>query len=300
VIQPETPQGVDPQADETANSVSDKGVAHLKRVVLKEQGPRLPLGLVTTDGSYAKDIAVRRWRMAEERELGDLRDKNRDANVAQFVGMVLATMCTQVGQHKFEGMKPEERRIHISQMFMGDVFYAYVWLRMQALGNELHLNLRCPNCGFKFPFTADLETVEVDVCEKLGDSLWEYKLREPFSIRGKEVTDLLMGPARWTSLENMQGVGGLNTGAAKASVILGSIHGIANWKDKEGKPQQVALAESELDEMGKRDIEAITNRVDEHAIGPNMSVEGNCQRCRYQYKLAIDWGYDNFFGDSSR
>jgi hypothetical protein len=299
VIQQDTPQGVDPQADTPTATDETPKKTEIKRVALKEQGARLPLGIINTDGTYTKDIAVRRWRMAEERELGELRDKNRDANVAQFVGMVLATMCTQLGRHKFEELKQEERRIHISQMFMGDVFYAYVWLRLQTLGSELHLNLRCPNCGFRFPLVADLETIEVDGCDTLEECMWEYKLKESFEIRGKEVTDLLMGPARWTSLESMQGVGGLNTGAAKASVILGSIHGIANWKDKDGKPMQVALAESELDEMGKRDIEAITNRVDEHAVGPNMSVEGSCQRCRYQYKLAIDWGYDSFFGDSS-
>lgn len=285
--------------ENSTEAARDPKSVNLKKVTLQEQGPMLPLGVINSDGDYSKDIATKRWRMAEERELGDIRDKNRDVNVAQFVSMVLATMCTKLGNHDLEKMKPEERRAVISQMYMGDVFYAYVWLRMKTLGNELHLNLSCPNCRNKFPFVADLNTIEVDVCDGLDDSLWVYDLKEPFDIRGKQVTSLLLGPARWTSLENMRGVGGMNTGAAKAGVILGSIHGIANWKDDKGKPQKVALAESELDEMVKVDIESITNRIDEHAIGPNMSVEGVCTRCRYNYKLAIDWGYDNFFGDSS-
>lgn len=283
---------------ENPNTANDSSAVKLKKITLQEQGPRLPLGIIDTNGDYIKDIATKRWRMAEERELGDMRDRNRDVNVAQFVSMVLSTMCNKMGTHNFESMKHEERRVVVSQMFMGDVFYAYVWLRMKTLGNELHLNLTCPQCRNKFPFVADLNTIEVDVCDKLDDALWTYELKEPFDIRGKSVTSLLLGPARWTSLESMKS-GVMNTGAAKAGVILGSIHGIANWKDKEGKPQKVALSESELDEMVKLDIEGITNRIDDYAIGPNMSVEGVCNRCRYNYKLAIDWGYDSFFGDSS-
>jgi hypothetical protein len=268
----------------------------MKTVQLKELGPQLPLGLVDAKGSWAKDIATRPWRMKEERELGALRDQNRDANVAMFVGMVLGAMCTKLGANDLESIKSTERRIIVSQMFTGDVFYAYIWLRVQAIGSELQMQLTCPNCSSKFPFDADLESVEVTTVEKLEDAQWTYELANPFTLRGQQLTKLLLGPSRWNGLE-MMGPSGLNTGAAKAGMIRSSIHAIYG---KDGKPMAIALTDTELDEMSKRDLERITTQIEKNHVGPNMAVEGKCEKCRAAFKMPIDWGYDSFFGSSGR
>jgi len=185
----------DPQAAETK-----KTGPNTSTVTLKKLGAKLPLGILNGDGTYSGDIAVRPWRMKEERELGELRDSHRDGNVAQYVGMVLATMCTKLGPHNFEGMKFEERRIIVGQMYMGDVFYAYIWLRIQAMGHQLNMNLTCPNCERKFPFVADLESTEVIAADNLKDAKWEYKLHTPIKLRDTMVKSLLIGPARWNGL----------------------------------------------------------------------------------------------------
>lgn len=274
-----------------------------KTVTLAEQGARLPLGIRASDGAYRKDIAVRPWRMKEERELGRIRDQNKDANVAQFVSMVLSAMCTRLGPHDFESMsKPEERQVHVSQMFMGDVFYAYIWLRIQAMGHELGLDVTCPRCRHSYPFVADLNTVETVVVENEEQARWEYELKAPFEVRGKTVERLMLGPSRWNGLEMMSG-NSISTGEAKAGIIRSSIVGLGtpDWDvDEAGNLRPLVLTDAELDEMAKRDIEAITNSIEKHAVGPNMAVEDKCNRCGAEIKLAIDWGYDNFFGDSSR
>lgn len=269
----------------------------ITKSLLKDLGPRLPLGVIDSSGAYVKDLAVRPWRLKEERELGEIRDQNRDANVAQFVSMVLGTMCTRIGTHELETIKLPERRVIVSQMFMGDVFFAYIWLRIQALGPELKVDLTCPNCSSKFPFSADLETIEVTSAETLSDALWEYKLHHPFSLRSRQIERLQLGPARWNGLEMMSNSGSLNTGAAKAGIIRASVHGIP---DKDGKFTSTALGEYELDEMSKRDIEEISNQIDKHAIGANMAIEGKCTKCRYSFKMPIDWGYDGFFAVSGQ
>ena len=133
--------------------------------------------------------------------------------------------------------------------------------------------------------------------ETYEDAQWTYELEEPFEIPGAKVTELKPPPPRWTTLENMKSAGGLNTGAAKAGMIAGCIIGI---KDASGKEQQAMLSMVELDEMSKIDLENITARMDENAIGPNMAIEGDCPRCRSNYVTPIDWSYDNFFGSSSR
>lgn len=282
------------------NKENETKKINAKRVTLKELDQLMPLGITNNDGSYAKSFEIKRWRMKEEREIGEQKELHKNASIGQYVGIVLSTMCTSIGNINFESLKKAEKNVHISQMFVGDVFYIYTWLRRNSIGNELQISVKCPNCSNKFKVDANLDTIEVDTCEKLEDACWNYKLIDPFEIRGKLVTELLMGPPRWMALENLKGTNTANTGAVKAGLILGSIQGIVDWKDENGKPKQIALTVNELDEMCKKDIEKITHEMDENAIGPNMSVEGDCPRCRSDYHMPIDWSYDNFFDISGR
>ena len=265
------------------------------KTTLEAQGPRLPLGTVAGEG-LSKELAVRPWRMKEERELGALRDANQNANMAEYVSMVLSAMCTKIGSHELDDpkMKPEQKRLAIGQMFTPDVFYAYVYLRTQALGPELALNVTCPRCAQKVPkFVADLSSVEVTTADTLGEACWEYHLLNPITVRGKKVGTFVLGPTRWNALEMMKGAG---IGMAKPAMIKASIHAVGSKEDGE----QVVLTETDLDELTKRDIEAMTSQIDNHSLGPNMAVEGKCPSCSFDFKLPIDWGYDSFFGDSSQ
>lgn len=272
----------------------------IKTVTLKELGQVMPLGILDGNGNFSKSFDIKRWRMKEERELGEQKELNKDQTIGQFVGIVLSTMCNSIGNLNFETMKRAEKQVHISQMFVGDVFYVYTWLRRKSVGSKLSLNIKCPNCSNKFQLDANMDTLDVNICDTLDDACWDYKLQEPFEIRGRLVTELIMGPPRWTALDSLKGIGSLNTGGAKAGLILGSINAIKDWKDESGNPMQVALTINELDEMGKVDIETLTSQMDKNAIGPNMSVEGVCNRCRSDYHMVIDWSYDNFFDISGQ
>lgn len=261
---------------------------------LKERGPVLPLGTLDGSGKLCKDMLCRRWRMKEETELGELRDRNKDANVAQYVNMVIATMYETLGHHKLSKTHETERKILLSQMDTGDIFYAYIWLRVQALGPELDVNIKCPNCGKEIAFTADLNTTEIRCADTLEDTHWEYNLLEPFEIRNKPAKTLLMQSAPWNTLESMSPQGGLNTGAAKAAMIRASIRGI---KDIEGAS---IISPTELEEMAKRDIEHLTSMMNKKYLGPRMIVKDQCPKCKDKFEAPMDWGYDGFFGVSSQ
>ena len=216
--------------------------------------------------------------------------------MAQYVGMVLGTMCTRLGSHDFESaeLKMEQKRLAIGQMFVGDVFYAYVWLRIQALGAELVLNLTCPQCNKKIEnFVADLDSVEVEVADTLDDACWDYELKNPLTIRGETVSHLVLGPARWNAIELVKGGG---RGVAKPLIIKAAIQSLGTKEDN----KRIALTETELDELTKRDIEAMVSQIDNRSIGPSMAIEGTCKACARDFRLPIDWGYDSFFGDSSQ
>lgn len=272
-------------------------------VTLAELGPQLPIG-IESNGQIGKQLSELPWKMKHEKELGAMRAKNQGISVAQFTSMVLATLYKRMGPHDFEPMDFNARRIHISQAFMADVYYAYVWLRRQSIGNVCDMKLRCPNCTNQFDFAADLNTVEVRVPQPvepvkddkqpvgLPNMNWTYKLQDPFELRNKTVTELLLGPARWYAMEAVKGQ--MNTGEAKYAIINGSIHKVG------GHDQQLVLADHELDEMSKRDLEQITAEIDANALGPDMSIKDVCPRCNRDFELPIDWGFDSFFGISSR
>lgn len=276
-------------ADNTTQEVKSA----VKTLTISQLGPQLPLG-ADVGGALVKGLATRPWRFKEERELGALREQHSEANMFQYVNMVLATMCPELGHHKFnEQQKLAERQVHIGQLYMPDVFYAYVWLRIQALGPLLAMKYACPHCRTKGTVNADLNTTMVKTVDNLADAQWTYELTTPLKIRGKELTKLKMGPPRWNALEMADTNMGMNTAAAKLLVIVGSIHAA----DELGGA--VFIAADELDEMTKRDIEALASLIDANSVGPKMVLEHACTKCKAPMRLPIDWSYDSFFGISS-
>lgn len=264
-----------------------------KPQTMAERGPVLPLGIGDTGGTLHQDLSVRPWRMKEERELGALRDEHKSANLAEYVSMVLATMCTRLGPHDMDGMKFAERRLVIGQMFMADVFYAYVWLRIQALGADLPIKFNPRWSAEAVTVHADLNTVEVVSAKSVEEASWQYELKNPIEIRGVEVTEFKLAPPRWSTLESIEAIGGgsNDTGLQKSALIRSSV------VECEGISGSLMLTDSELDELTKLDIETLTRLMDDKNLGPVMVVEGKHRG--NPYRVPIDWGYDSFFAISS-
>jgi hypothetical protein len=260
---------------------------------LKELGPVLPLG-IESGGKMFHNFSVSKWTMKQEKELGELRTEHKEAGLGRYVSMVLATMCPNIGPHDFTKISFNESLVYISNLLMGNAYYVYCWLRYQSLGEKLGLKIDCPRCTHSFDFEADLETLDVRTAESLEAFCWEHVLHEPLEIRGKEIKGFKLGPARWntteTSTDKVEGIGILKEG-----IIRGSIYGVLGEEDV-----PVVFGESELDEMCKRDIEAISRGIEDNYLGPDMSIKVRCDKCKSEIESQINWGYDNFFGISSR
>jgi phage FluMu protein Com len=273
----------------------------VRKTTVGEQGPNLPLGFLDASGAHTKQLDVKTWTMVEEKLLAKLKeDGGENLTVGRHVSGVLATMFNRLGHYDFGGdMKPAEKQIVVSQAFMGDVWYAYVWLRIQAIGSELKVKIRCPKCKNLYDFTGDLNSTEVNVADKLTDLLWDYELHDPIKIYSKQVTKLRMGPARWAMIESHDGTGG--DAAAKEVAIRSHVYFLND------EPDQCVLGECAIDAMGKVDIEMLTAKVDERFLGPNMSLETGPEnpcphpRCKSVevHRIPLDWTYDNFFAISS-
>jgi hypothetical protein len=256
----------------------------------------MPLGVLGGDGQMHRQLAVRPWRLKEERALGHRREELQGENMGKYVSVVLSTMYTRFGHHDWSGWEDKntvERELVISQIMMPDVFYAFIWLRVQSMGKDLPMGLKCPHCHAKtadFDWVGDLNTLEVRVPETPEGALWHYHLKTPITVRNKEVTHMVLGPPRWHHIE---AIGDITMGAAKASIIHASIKQMPEVQEDE-----IALDEAELDGLVKADIEALTDGIGANSYGPRMTVEPKCPK-GHSFDIPIDWRYDSFFGISS-
>jgi hypothetical protein len=256
----------------------------------------LPLGI--RDGnSYNKTFSIKRWTMKQEREIGLLAEKNKDATTGRFVAMLIGTMFTRLGPWDFEKLSIEEKILKIMTMFSGDVMFLYCYMRYKSLGPEIDIKLACPNtraCGNEFVFKGDVGSIDNTCFSDFEESKWFYELKEPFEIRKKQINKFRLAPSRWNSYEsftdkNMKGFGDL-----KAKIFVSHIIGLNEEKES------INLVDHELDEMGKADIETLSNKIDQNRLGPDLSIEAVCDNCKTKFIRTIPWEYTNFFGISSQ
>ncbi len=265
---------------------------------MAEIGSQLPVGMINAEGVLEKSLSVRIWRTKEERELGKL--KKPKMNLASYVSTILSYMCTSFGRHNWPDTpqantkQSDERRAVLSQAFIGDIFYAYCFLRREALGTEIKTKVTCPNCGDNFPFSGDLDTIEVVTVDNVEDLLWTFDLSNPIEIRKQKVQSFRMTSPRWAMIEQTASVAPNNEALAKITAVRGAIIGLND------DPQDLVLMENELDELTKRDFERLMAEVDQNFTGPKMSLEGVCRKCAADFRSPIDWNYERFFSASSR
>lgn len=255
-------------------------------------GHNLPVGRVMADGKLSKSFTLKPWRMKEEKQLAEWKTKYKGGlTLGTYVTQVLATMVESIGGVTLPESEVD-RRMMLSSMFMADIMYMYVALRVEALGNELKMRLPCPACRSRFDFTADLNSLDIRTITNPADLAWDFKLRTPLKHRGDLRHTLTLRPTLWMTLES-KGAG--DTAGMSSAVIAGSITALNGIPADEFTP----VPESALDELTKYDLEMLTKSISENSPGPVMCVEEPCSKCQASFFWPIDWGYDNFFSHSS-
>lgn len=269
---------------------------------MAEYGDKLPIGILDSDGRLHKDIVTKTWKTRDDRELG--KKIAPDANLVEHVPLVVANMCSRLGPHNMDTLDDAHKSVILSTMYLADVFYVYTLLRAKTMGPRLSLNVSCPRagCGVEFPYVGDLNTIEVAAVavDDIDAIMWRYDLEESITIRRQTVTHFQMAYPKWSVMELARG--NTNEAEVKALAIQGTIVGLNDDQTP------VALTLNEIDELSKRDFEAIQEGLNQNFLGPKMGLEGKCspevctrfKRGGHEFKLAIDWTYKSFFGASSR
>lgn len=273
--------------------MNEKSESKIRVSSLAENGPVLPIGIRDPAGAYCKDLKVKDWTMKEETRLGEkIEEQKQNVRVGRYISLVLSHLCEKIGSHDFTSMSEKAKQLAISQMYLADVLFAYLWLRLESMGHKFPLQLQCPNCGSASNMDTDLRELDVRSVDSIEEAEWSYKLQRPFEIRGKTAEELLIRPPGWSAIEGLGGKLGRNFGALKAAIIHGSVHSVTG-------SDPVPLAVHEFDEMRKIDFESLTAEIDRRTAGPDFSVEASCWDCGFLIRDMIRWASEDFFGVSS-
>lgn len=267
-----------------------KPKSSFRTVKLRELGNKLPVGLSLANGALQREFDFRVFKTSDERTLGRLVKNN--TKMHDYVATVIAYMFNRIGPFNFteKEMSIPEKKMQLNRLYMGDVLYAYIMLRIDAIGEKLDQKIACKKCEEEFVWSGDLYDVDVTTVDKEEDLLWTYELKRPVKIRGVEVKKVRASTAHWSVLSTLeQG----NEHSAKIAAVGGAICGLND------DPTFIQLEPEEIDELHKRDFEGICARINDRFAGPSMAIEGE-HTCGNQFRIAIDWSYQNFFRVSSQ
>jgi hypothetical protein len=258
-------------------------------------GRFLPIG-VLHGAQLHRGFALRPFRMKEERELENIKARNPGISMADFVASVMAHMFTSVGPWtNFASLTEAERRLIVSQMYLADVMYAYIQLRIEAIGTDIGFDLKCPACRKRWRWTADLSQTDVVVAEGGPASLtWLHELRDGLTTPKGEVRSLVLQPPRWHAMSGVRTRvdESPNEGDLKLQLIAS---GIRQAGDHADLPITIDILEG----LSKYDLERLSRSIDADTPGADLELESKCPNCGTEFSHALNWSWGFFFGGSS-
>lgn len=260
------------------------------KLLLKDLKNKLP---IEDKSKQDQTFTFRDWGMPEEKHIAKLKDKN--PSIGKFINKVFCYMLATLNGEDFQVLSEEQKMLRINQMPMGNVFYMYLYLRYDQLGNDIVMSLECPICSYKTKeFIADIGDVDVDC--KIGnyDETFIYTLRKPVTLdKGNQLIEKLkLGLAKWNVMERADDQASANQAIMKELTFRNSIVSIEGI-DTPMVPDQI------ISKLRKIDIEYIQRMLSEHNAGPTIVIDAECSKCGKSHLRAIDWSYDNFFGIGS-
>jgi len=262
---------------------------------LGDWGKQLPVGIEVGD-KLVKSFDLMPLDFKKEREINRQWGAARRSTltISDYIGTILSNTVTQIGTQDITKFKHEKRLLIFNQMYQADVFYVYAYLRLLSLGHEMRMTeMQCGSCGFKFPFSADLRSLEVVVIGSPSELISDIELRDGFDLNGQNRTKLKVKPPLWSMMGANFPMAG-NEAELFAAMMANCVIAI------DGMPDGTVLTTREFDQFTKYDVEICQNVLNSVLAGPRWEIEGTCPKCEASFYDLVDWSYDGFFALSSR
>jgi hypothetical protein len=265
-----------------------------KIITLADWGPQLPVGY-EVGGKLVKDFAPGPWKTRQEKLLGEAKKEQKGKSLGAFVTKMLGILMTQIGPHQnFNQLDEAEKDLIISQSYMADILYMYIWLRHRFLGDKISMDAVCPNCDNEFVWNGDLSTLDISVVQDSNQLKREVVLKDGMLLHGDLRKSLIVRPPFWGAMEHPKLLETSNEVEQDIILIKDSIIGAEGLNGD----QPLAVTDEAIDDLEKWDYETLVAEINE-APGPNMLAKISC-RCSYRWMQMIRWRYDSFFKLSSQ
>lgn len=272
---------------------------HVK--ILRDLGSQFPIGIPDPASSrLVRGFELGDWTMAEEEKISEAREQ-ADMTMGLFVSHVLANLSLQLGSHKIRELKPPERMVLISGMFVADVLYAYIYTRHQFYGKELKVHFTCPLCKKSMSNEVDLSDLDVRCvdAENISELREEVMLNRPIQLEqpAAKLLGVIYEPTRWAGVESLPVASASNRAKFLRAMFKSSCSGLI-WE--KANPEQTLpelLTDNVIDKFSKNDIELMAVAMDRINRGPILRAAVSCTNstCRVETEVNIDWSYDSFF-----
>jgi len=268
--------------------------ATLRLVTIKEWGKKLPIGMVEGE-TLTKDFDLKPLDWGVERDINRTWDekggRGRGTRMTDYLGAILAHTITMLAGEDFQKQPVAKRLLILNEMFLGDVFFLYAWLRIQSLGAKFEArNLQCPSCKKHFDQWMDLDTLEINTKSEVKKLERKVTLRDGFQLMGEFRKELVLRPALFKAL----GTTSPNQTEVFGSLLRSSVHSIP------GCEYQTTITENEILRLSKYDMALLEDAIDALTGGPRWDLECTCPKCGNGFVYLVDWTYQNFFKHSSR
>jgi hypothetical protein len=266
---------------------------------LQEVGRVLPIGYYDASGKLHREFEIVDWDWEVEEALGELAEKESEMTMGVYVSEVIGTALKGLGELLFERLKRSQRRLVVSRLFYSDAIYIYVHARIAALGPHVRFErFKCERCRKPTDFVGDLRTLEVKTYPEGKVPRRVVPLDHPFRYATKDVSKVVVGPLKWAFMETGDVTTLTNPAKFRLATLQHGVIGLEGAGLDEGVP--VRITREHAKEIGPAGINRLVRAIDELGGGAVMECAGRCVACGHEFRRAIDWTYDNFFGRSSQ
>ena len=273
-----------------------------KLILLSELGKQLPIGLLETveEANGQKevlkkefDVIATDWNIERDVDKTWKKIKQQPGiTILDYLVCVLAHTVIKLAGVNFRKHNPDRRLAVLNNMFAGDIFYMYTYVRIESMGNTFPIEkMECARCKHVHDFPVDLYSLEVATRKDAAGLYKTIQLRDGFESMGEQRHEITIRPATFFALAHIPDT---NEAEMFAALTKDSVVAI------EGMPEGATMTDSDIHQLSKWDMSMINEEIDLVAGGPQWIIEGECPKCNFGFDHEIDWRYSNFFSRSSR
>lgn len=270
---------------------------------VRELGFNLPIGQVM-GGEFRRGFAFNEYSYDLEKDVARFCRQHEGIPNTRVVTKVLSLCLNQLGGEPLVSpsvQDPIQREVEsmqkVGQLFMADVYYLWIRLRMEELGTDYRSPFVCLSCGHQGEFLTDMESMDV-FCVK-DPSILETKVSLFKGLKFRDGTvkkAVMVNPVRWCNVDtNEMAAVGNEPNSLKLHFVRAAITGV------EGMAEPVSLTDSEIGSLRKIDVEKLAAAVNHTNLGPSLTLQGTCPNpeCKSPFTWPLNWDYDHFFSTTS-